>query len=256
MKALILRNDAQSAIATSGALADKGFQILCVDSLTVAHTLIGIDTIDLLVMDERVNGQLTHAVALSGERKNPYQSAIMLTDRPGADSDDLYDLIPSLYALLGTDVSPGLLGKLAFSAVSNLDLIIARVARQNAADKAELDLSEAADVVTEDAASDALFLDAAMMVNPDDDGESGAPAYADVAIATPEMAEIAAAEPSPLDGIEGALMAEAASADCDPAPLQKVEDAVMAEVAALFRSHPLSHLAGSHRAVVAQAQVS
>ncbi len=256
MKALILRNDTQSAIATSGALADKGFQIHCVDSLTVAHTLIGIDTIDLVVMDERVNGQLTHAVALSGERKNPYQSAIMLTDRPGVDSDDLYELIPSLYALVGTDVSADLLGKLAFSAVSNLDLIIARVAQQAAADRAELDLPESADVATEDAASDALFLDAAMMVNPDDDGESGAPAYADVAIAVPEMTEIAAVESSPLNEIEDALMAEVSSADTDPEPLEKVEEAVMAEVAALFRSHPLSHLADGHRAAVAQAQVS
>ncbi len=256
MKALILRNDAQTAIATTRALADKGFQILCVDSLTVAHTLIGIDTIDLVVMDERVKGQLTHAVALSGERKNPYQSAIMLTDRPGADSDDLYDLIPSLYALVGMDVSADLLGKLALSAVSNLDMIIARVARQTAADKADLDLIQPADLVTEDATSDALFLDAAMMVNPDDDGESGAPAYADIAIAAPEMAEIAAADSAPQETIEGAMMAATTSADTDPAPLEKVEDAVMAEVAALFRSHPLSHLAGGHRAAVAQAQVS
>ncbi len=37
MKALILRHDAQDAIATSQALADKGFQILCVDTLSVAH---------------------------------------------------------------------------------------------------------------------------------------------------------------------------------------------------------------------------
>ncbi len=134
MKALILRQDTDAAHATSRVLIDKGFQILCVETLAVAHTLIRVDTIDLLVMDERVAGQLTHAIALSGERRSPYLSVIMLTDRDGADTDDLYDLIPSLYALAGSGTSPDLLGRLALSAVSNLDEAIARVNRRTAAE--------------------------------------------------------------------------------------------------------------------------
>ncbi|WP_108814662.1 hypothetical protein [Loktanella sp. Alg231-35] len=214
------------------------------------------DTVDLVVLDERVEGQLTHAIALSGERKNPYQSAIMLTDRPGADSDDLYDLIPSLYALVGTDVKANMLGKLAFSAVSNLDMIASRVDRQIAAEKAELDLIEPAEIAVEETAADALFLDAAMLVTPDDDGESGAPACADIAIVAPAMAEIAAAGTVPLEKIPDVVIAEAVTAPTEVAPLEKVEDAVMAEVAALFRSHPLSHLAGGQRPAAAQAQAS
>ena len=54
MKALILRNDPDAARDTSRAFMDKGFQILCVEPLSLAHALIRVDTVDLLVMDERV----------------------------------------------------------------------------------------------------------------------------------------------------------------------------------------------------------
>lgn len=248
MKALILRHDAQSAIATSYALAEKGFQILCVDTLAVAHALIRIDTVDLLVLDERVEGQLTHAIALSGERKNPFLSAIILTDRSAGECDDLYDLIPSLYALAGVESSAELIGKLAMSAVGNLDEIAARVARQAAIELAahreieevaliiepEMAMAKAPELAVEDIVSGALLLENAVLIAPDDDGESGAPAFADVAIAAPALEE--------------------AASDSEPEELERVEDAVLAEVAALFRSHPLSHLAGFERSAVAQAQ--
>ena len=96
MKALILRSDAKASVATAHALIEKGFQILSVDTQAVAHALIRVDTIDLLVMDERIEGQLTHAIALSGERRNPYLSTILLTDRKAHETDDLFDLIPCL----------------------------------------------------------------------------------------------------------------------------------------------------------------
>ena len=211
MKALILRNDPQAAVAAAHALTDKGFQILSVDTLSVAHALIRIDTIDLLVMDEQIDGQLTHAIALSAERKNPYLSAIMLTDRPRDVTDDLYALIPSLYALASMDTVPELLGQLALCAVSNLDEVIARVGQQAADDFAEQVLEE-----------DVLMLETSDLATPDDDTESGAPCYADAAIAAPALAEIAAIE--------------------QEVTLEKVEDVVMAEVAALFRNHPLPHM--------------
>lgn len=131
MKALILRQDPDAADVTSRALIDKGFQILCVSSLAVAHALIRVDTIDLLVMDERIDGQLTHAIALSGERRSPYLSTIMMTDRHGEETDDLYELIPCLYALAGMQTSAHVLGQLALCAVSNQDEAVARVNRRN-----------------------------------------------------------------------------------------------------------------------------
>ena len=68
MKALILRNDAEAAVATARTLIDQGFHIMSVDTLDVAKAIARIDAIDLIVMDERVEGQLTREVGLSGER--------------------------------------------------------------------------------------------------------------------------------------------------------------------------------------------
>ena len=206
MKALILRQDPEAACAVSRALMDKGFQILCVEKLDVAHALIRVDTIDLLVMDERIDGQLTHAIALSGERKNPYLSAILMTDRGREETDDLYALIPSLYALVGMQSGAELLGKLALSAVSNTDDVMARVARQRAADKAE-------------AGPPPLLLDDIIATpsepaDPEDDLE---PAPADIAIAAPELAAMRAQPARPLT------------------PLERIDDVILAQVAAIFR---------------------
>jgi len=210
MKALILRQDPKGACVVSRALMDKGFQILCVEKLDVAHALIRVDTIDLLLMDERIDGQLTHAIALSGERKNPYLSTILLTDRPGAQTDDLYALIPSLYAMAGMDVGADIVAKLALSAVSNVADVMARVARQKAADIAE------AGPVPPTLILEDIVRDPGEAGDPDDDLE---PACADVAIAAPAMADVRAGRSErPLSSME------------------RIEDVILAEVAAIFRN--------------------
>jgi len=205
MKALILRNDPDAARDTSRALMDKGFQILCVETLSVAHALIRVDTVDLLVMDERVEGQLTHAIALSGERKNPYLSTILLTDRKGDVTDDLYALIPTLYALAGMETSPFIMGQLALCAVSNVEEAQARVAR-----------NVAADMLAEEPALPSLVRvgEPAIIGSSHDDEE---PSCADLALAGPEMAEVAARTL--------------------PTPLERIDEIIMAEVAAVFRNH-------------------
>jgi hypothetical protein len=186
MKALILRTDPGAALASSRALIDKGFQILCVDRREVAETLVRMDTIDLLVMDEEVAGQLTHTIALSGERKNPYISSIMMTDRSGAETDDLYDLIPSLYALAGAQTAPALLGKLALAAVINTEEVQARVAR-----------NAAADLAYETASEELILLDTVEtpwdVTEAEDDLDI--PSYADVIFATPALAELEYSKP-------------------------------------------------------------
>jgi hypothetical protein len=144
MKVLILRSDAGAAVATARVLTEKGFQVLCVETHKVAYALLRLDTIDLLVMDETIDGQLTHSLALSGERRNPYLSTILLTERIGSQTDDLYELIPCLHALVGVRTPASLLGKLAVASVSNKDAIAARVAHnalQDAAENAPVDLS-------------------------------------------------------------------------------------------------------------------
>lgn len=143
MKALILRSDADAAVSTARVLVEKGFQILCVESYKIAYALVRLDTIDLLVMDEKIDGQLTHSLALSGERRNPYLSAIILTDRIGRETDDLYSLIPCLHALVGSRTPAALLGQLAVASVDNMAATAARVALN-----AQIDSAEAAEIDT------------------------------------------------------------------------------------------------------------
>ena len=102
----------------------------------------GHDQVDLLVLDETISGRLTHAVALLGELRHPYISTILMTDRQQCEMDELYDLIPSLYAMAGCDVPVSLLGRLAIAAVDNVDEAQKRVARHQAADLAEAALDD------------------------------------------------------------------------------------------------------------------
>ena len=145
MKALILRKNANATASCAQALIDKGFQVACVETRKVARALIQLETIDLLVMDEMVDGRLTHALALSAERRNPYVSAIIVTDRTGPDTDELYDLIPCLYGLVGSDSSGRLISQLALSSTENYEEAEARVrrnARLVAEDEGEDDTEE------------------------------------------------------------------------------------------------------------------
>ncbi|MEJ8560161.1 imidazoleglycerol-phosphate dehydratase [Yoonia sp. GPGPB17] len=232
MKALILRADENASVATARALIDKGFQILSVNTQVVAHALIRVDTIDLLVMDEQIEGQLTHAIALSGERRNPYLSAILLTDRGRGQTDDLYDLIPSLYGIVGSDAAPELIGKLALSAVSNIESAVARAEKEaamNAAENAEI------------AETEPLILAQADMSPPEDEMDNPEPSYADVAIAAPALAEMTMEKRDvPLQKIEDALPLDESQALRRAVMLEHVEDAVSAEVAALFRKNTSS----------------
>jgi hypothetical protein len=251
MKALILRNDAAASLATAHALIDKGFQILSVDTQAVAHALIRMDVIDLLVMDERVEGQLTHAIALSAERKNPYLSAILLTDRTAEETDDLFELIPSLYGLVGQDTTPAILGKLALSAVTAevraagaveeeavpelrqrepLLLLDAEMALlDNECEDVEIDYTEVA-VAAPAMPEITLDVEMAMLAKECDDDEVD---YADVAIAAPAMSEI--------------------TMDAEKVLFNHAGDPMSAEVAALFRKTALPHFLQTPSPATAQA---
>ncbi|MBQ2260280.1 MAG: imidazoleglycerol-phosphate dehydratase [Loktanella sp.] len=128
MKAVILRNDAGLAAQLAGFLTARGVSVLCAASRDRAQAMIRAQVIDLIVMDERIAGRLTHGLALSAERRNPCVNAILLTDRPAAQTDDLFDLIPSLHALLGTDIAGDLPGRIALCALFSHDVAATRAA--------------------------------------------------------------------------------------------------------------------------------
>lgn len=127
MKALVLREEMEAVASLVQTLSAKGFQVLCVESRHTARAMLRLETIDLLIMDEQIRGALTHAVALSAERANPYINQILLTDRPGFETDDLFDLIPSLYCLAGRATPPVLLTQLAMSSIESFEQAKQRV---------------------------------------------------------------------------------------------------------------------------------
>jgi hypothetical protein len=185
MKAMILRDDAADAVRTAHILADKGFQTLCVASRDIAQAMIRADMIDLMVMDERVGAQLTHTLALSAERRNPFVSTIIMTDQGAEATDDLYALIPSLYALVGTQTGPDMLGKIVLSAVANADEAARRIDRLLAVDMAEATTPEDDfDLIEDD--TDASN-DQAEEEDADGTADAvfGAPALAELGIASP-----------------------------------------------------------------------
>ena len=150
IKALILRDNAADAVQTAHLLLRKGFQTYCVGSRDIALAMIQTDMIDLVVMDERVGTQLTHMLALSAERRNPYVGTIFLTDRGGAATDDLFALIPSLYALVGTKIRPDVMGQLMLGAVATTDEAARRIDREIAIAAAECAMPEDDDLWAKD----------------------------------------------------------------------------------------------------------
>ena len=169
MKALILRQNGAAATAISRQLLEQGYQILCVETQASAHALIRLEPIDLIVMDERIEGQLTHAIALSAERKNPQVGAIMITDRGSDETDDLFDLIPALYAQVGGEVGPSVIAELAEAAM------VAPISAHAAEAVEEVDeITEIEDIQLRTQTSQPLV----------------PISYADIAIAGPAMAEL------------------------------------------------------------------
>ncbi|SFR35747.1 hypothetical protein SAMN04488005_0865 [Yoonia tamlensis] len=118
MKALILRSDPDAAIAIAQTMIDNDFQISCVENFQIACALVRADSFDVLISDEAVDGHLTHALLAAAARKNPALSAIMVTDRTGAQEDPRLESIACLHAVVGTQVAAKLIGALAMTAIN------------------------------------------------------------------------------------------------------------------------------------------
>jgi len=117
MQALVLNDDRDAQTGVTMALLKRGFHVINAESISVAMAYVGLGAIDLVVLNERIEGQLSHSVALSAEYHNPQVTTLLMTPRTDPEVDELYDLLPSLYSLLGTDLPADLVAQLALSAV-------------------------------------------------------------------------------------------------------------------------------------------
>lgn len=69
--------------------------------------------VDVLVLGEALEGRLAHDVALLAEWRNPQVATVLLSDRPADEAEELWDLLPSLQAILGTDAPARLVAAVA-----------------------------------------------------------------------------------------------------------------------------------------------
>ena len=115
MQVMVLDQDQNLQVQLAGALMQKGFHVICVESIGAAENFIRRDFIDVLVMGERVGGKLSHSLALLAECRNPLVSAILLTDRTGPSLEEIFDLIPSIYGILGRKISPDIVAQIVLA---------------------------------------------------------------------------------------------------------------------------------------------
>lgn len=159
MQVMVLDQDQNLQVQLAGALMQKGFHVICVESIGAAENFIRRDFIDVLVMGERVGGKLSHSLALLAECRNPLVSAILLTDRTGPSLEEIFDLIPSINGILGRKISPAIVAQVVLASTigQTSETVHDRLANRWAAAAAAAD--EAADPasvypVMDDAAGD------------------------------------------------------------------------------------------------------
>lgn len=118
MQALIVDDNIARQTELTIALMETGFQVTATTSHAVADSCIRRGWIDVLVMDERVCGRLTHSLALLAEWRNAMSSCILMTSRTSEEIEELFLLIPSLHCLLAPDIDPVRVASIAVASVS------------------------------------------------------------------------------------------------------------------------------------------
>lgn len=117
MQALVLNDDRKVQAATAMALFKRNFQVVTADDVEIGAAYANLGVFDLVVMAERVQGRLSHSVALAAELRNPDVTTMVLTPRADEDVDELYELLPSLYCLLGDKLEPEMVARMAVAGV-------------------------------------------------------------------------------------------------------------------------------------------
>jgi len=117
MQALIVHDDHSEVQRLRGLLGRHGFQTAaCTDQAGGLDQMRRMP-VDLLVLKQVIGGRHTTSVALAGELRNPALATVLLTERSRQDAVELFELVPSLFAILGPRPEETLLSTLAVQAV-------------------------------------------------------------------------------------------------------------------------------------------
>jgi len=118
MHVLIVDDDIARQTDLTIAFIEAGFQPTATTCQIIAEREIRRGWVDVVVMAERVEGRLTHGLALLAEWRNPVVTTTLLTPRLGEDVEELFLLIPSLHCLLSCDTDADLVARLAMASVT------------------------------------------------------------------------------------------------------------------------------------------
>ncbi|WP_095589992.1 response regulator transcription factor [Actibacterium ureilyticum] len=104
----------QSALANQ--LRAAGYDVTCAFAVDEALAHLRLGQTRLLILRDRIDGRGSLSAALAAEFYRPDVACVILSDRAGAETDELFDLIPALRALVGEDCRPALAAKCAMAA--------------------------------------------------------------------------------------------------------------------------------------------
>jgi len=119
MQALIVHDDLTESERLRVALSRRGFMVsICTDQET-ALDFVRRNVTDLLVLKQVIAERHTTSLALAAERHHPRVSTVLLSKRRRADALELFELVPSLCAILGANPESNVLSTIAISAVQS-----------------------------------------------------------------------------------------------------------------------------------------
>ena len=121
---MILEEDAILRTRITGALAPEGVDVLSFGRLGPAKEAARRANVDILVLGETIDGRLASDVALLAEWRNPRLGSILLSDRDAEAAEELFDLIPSLQAVLARGTGARTLARVAIATARSQEGIV------------------------------------------------------------------------------------------------------------------------------------
>lgn len=119
MQARIVHDDAAEVRRVGDALARRGFTVATCACQDSAIAFVRGSIVDIVVLKQVIDGRHTTSVALAAEYHSPRVATILLSTRRRAEAVELFELIPSLNAILGPCPDAHVLAALAVQAVRN-----------------------------------------------------------------------------------------------------------------------------------------
>lgn len=117
MQALILGDDYSSQARLAAALMATGFQVICVESVGAAASYVRTQMIDVLIVTETRSVRVGQSCACIAHSQNRQVSVLVVTDRTGPATEELFEEVPQLYGVIGFDLPPAMIAGLAQASI-------------------------------------------------------------------------------------------------------------------------------------------